>query len=158
MVSDMIPREGNLFSYLVFPNKCLNPKCRSYQIEGGPLDVEGGVVYQEIQCIVCGSHWTDVYNLVDAEQISIYNDHLTEKQSYVVTLKMVSDTLNDSDDRIVFKGWKRGQKATFEVQARSEEEALDEFHNHNAIGCLDDFEISAKLKHEAPEGSCEEII
>jgi predicted Zn-ribbon and HTH transcriptional regulator len=40
------------------------PKCRSDQIEGDSLEVDGTDCTQDILCRSCGFGWTDVYTLV----------------------------------------------------------------------------------------------
>ena len=47
-----------------FGSNC--PKCASEDIEGiGMMEMEGGQVYQEIECNECGLKWYDVYTLTD---------------------------------------------------------------------------------------------
>jgi hypothetical protein len=41
------------------------PYCSAQDIEGGPIEVDGGCAWQEIQCHVCRMMWHDVYQLVD---------------------------------------------------------------------------------------------
>ena len=41
--------------------------CRSGQIEGGSVDVDGNVCTQEVACKECGASWTDVYKLIGYE-------------------------------------------------------------------------------------------
>ncbi len=40
------------------------PACGSFNTSGGPVDVDGGYAFQEIDCLECDSSWTDVYRLV----------------------------------------------------------------------------------------------
>jgi len=40
--------------------------CRANDIEGGPVDIEGGCASQEMNCLKCGSSWHDVYSLSGA--------------------------------------------------------------------------------------------
>jgi len=47
--------------------KC--PFCKSDQIEGGAIDVDGPEAWQKVTCIDCEKVWNDVYKLVDVEEI-----------------------------------------------------------------------------------------
>jgi hypothetical protein len=44
------------------------PFCRSENISGGFVEVDGGSAYQEIGCIDCDKAWVDIYDLVDVEE------------------------------------------------------------------------------------------
>lgn len=37
------------------------PTCKSDQIEGGGLEVEGNTVVQDMSCKNCGADWLDIY-------------------------------------------------------------------------------------------------
>jgi len=39
------------------------PFCRSVQIEGDSLEVEGDAVYQDVKCLECEARWQDEYHL-----------------------------------------------------------------------------------------------
>lgn len=39
------------------------PECRSDQIEGGAIDVDGPTASQSVGCNDCGAEWKDVYHL-----------------------------------------------------------------------------------------------
>lgn len=39
------------------------PYCRSGEIEGGHITIEGGGAWQEVTCTTCGKTWTDSYML-----------------------------------------------------------------------------------------------
>ena len=39
--------------------KC--PKCKQPDITGGPVEIEGGEVTQEVHCECCYFHWTEVW-------------------------------------------------------------------------------------------------
>jgi len=40
------------------------PVCGSDNLVAGPLESEGGLAFQNVDCRGCNSHWTDVYKLV----------------------------------------------------------------------------------------------
>jgi hypothetical protein len=46
---------------------CLNPKCDSGNIEGGDIQMDGMMAWQEITCLDCGVAWDDVYELQSVE-------------------------------------------------------------------------------------------
>ena len=37
--------------------------CRENDIEGGPVDIDGGCASQEMNCLKCGRYWHDLYSL-----------------------------------------------------------------------------------------------
>ena len=40
------------------------PVCRVVnEAEGGPLEVQGSLVYQEMNCLSCGATWADWYKI-----------------------------------------------------------------------------------------------
>ena len=39
------------------------PCCGSHEIEGGSVEVSGGMAFQEITCGKCGAGWDDEYKL-----------------------------------------------------------------------------------------------
>jgi len=58
--------------------------------------------------------------------------------NYRITVTQIADELSDVDDR-------EGNPAgTYDEVARTEDEALDQFHTRIPIGCLDDFEITCE--------------
>jgi len=42
------------------------PFCKSAQIEGDSLEVEGDAVYQDVRCLECEAQWQDEYHLKNA--------------------------------------------------------------------------------------------
>jgi RNase P subunit RPR2 len=46
------------------------PKCKEYGIEGGMLEVDGKVAWQDLTCLECGFSWRDEYTLSNIEVIS----------------------------------------------------------------------------------------
>ena len=42
------------------------PYCKSENIEGGSVDIEGNEAFQEVTCNDCESVWQDVFTLTDA--------------------------------------------------------------------------------------------
>lgn len=40
------------------------PYCESDLLEGGAVEIEGGLAFQEIFCLSCGKTWTDKYKLI----------------------------------------------------------------------------------------------
>jgi hypothetical protein len=57
---------------------------------------------------------------------------------YIITVRQLvaDENLTKNDDRI------DNPSGTYAYEAPSEDDALDEFHNHIAIACLDDFEVT----------------
>lgn len=47
--------------------KC--PNCRSEDIEGGYMQVDGETAWQDIVCNSCGGHWRDLYSLIGFESV-----------------------------------------------------------------------------------------
>ena len=47
--------------YVKNPNRC--PACRSTDIEGGFVDVDGATATQRVRCHECEAEWTDTYHL-----------------------------------------------------------------------------------------------
>ena len=39
------------------------PVCQSTNVEGGPVEIDGGFASQEIWCKTCGASWNDTYTL-----------------------------------------------------------------------------------------------
>ena len=39
------------------------PVCQSTQLEGGSVNIDGGVASQDIWCKTCGASWNDTYTL-----------------------------------------------------------------------------------------------
>ncbi len=46
------------------------PFCRSVQIEGDSLEVEGDAVYQDVRCLECAAAWQDEYHLKNARVLN----------------------------------------------------------------------------------------
>lgn len=44
--------------------QCPAPGCRSEDLEGNEISIDGGVATQEMTCLECGASWMDVYKLV----------------------------------------------------------------------------------------------
>lgn len=59
------PPEGltgdDVLEYLQNAGHC--PFCKSVQIEGDSLEVEGDAVYQDVRCLECDARWQDEYHL-----------------------------------------------------------------------------------------------
>jgi hypothetical protein len=54
----------------------------------------------------------------------------------ITVIQLVADeNLTKNDDRL------DNPSGTYEYDALTEDDALDEFHNHIAIACLDDFRV-----------------
>lgn len=45
------------------------PHCRSWDIEGGVVEIESGTASQEVWCSSCGRAWCDTYELTGYEDI-----------------------------------------------------------------------------------------
>lgn len=52
--------------YLRNSSKC--PKCKSDQIEGGSIEIEGNTAFQNVQCLDCDFDWNDLYTLTGMEE------------------------------------------------------------------------------------------
>lgn len=39
------------------------PSCQSTYIEGGSVNIEGGIATQDVGCTNCDAEWTDTYRL-----------------------------------------------------------------------------------------------
>ncbi len=46
------------------------PYCKSYEIEGGPVEIQEGLAFQEVSCTSCEGAWQDKYTLIDTLKIS----------------------------------------------------------------------------------------
>mgnify|MGYP001565147231 CR=1 FL=1 len=46
-------------------SKC--PFCKSDDIQGDSIEVDGHSVWQEIECMNCQAEWTDIYTLTNME-------------------------------------------------------------------------------------------
>ena len=62
---------------------------------------------------------------------------------WTVTCKQLVDEPSDHDDRAEFNLGLNGVHS-WRCNACNSDEALNQFHEHNAIGGLDDYEITAK--------------
>jgi hypothetical protein len=47
----------------------LCPFCKSWDIEGGPVEIDGRYAWQETTCNECQERWRDVYKLAFVEDI-----------------------------------------------------------------------------------------
>jgi len=45
------------------------PVCENDVFEGGPIDINGGQATQNVHCVTCGSYWTDVYRLIQYDNL-----------------------------------------------------------------------------------------
>ena len=45
------------------------PFCHDEEISGGQWESDAGTCWQNVHCHQCGQEWTDIYNLVDVEEI-----------------------------------------------------------------------------------------
>jgi len=49
-------------------SKC--PKCKSDDIDGGMVDIDGNVALQSVSCNECEAEWTDIYKLADIHEVT----------------------------------------------------------------------------------------
>jgi hypothetical protein len=56
--------------YLKSPNTCISKECRSNDIEGGFVAIEGISAAQQVKCNRCGKEWVDMYKLQRYELLS----------------------------------------------------------------------------------------
>lgn len=54
-------------AYLNEDSANLCPFCRSAEISGGAIDIEGREAWQTVYCGECGQSWQDVYTLSSVE-------------------------------------------------------------------------------------------
>jgi transcription elongation factor Elf1 len=54
-------------AYLKHPGKC--PKCKSEDITGASIEIDGDYAVQEVSCSDCEAEWYDYYKLVNVEEI-----------------------------------------------------------------------------------------
>jgi hypothetical protein len=54
--------------------RCINPDCKSENIEGGGVEVDAGSCFQPVTCNDCGTQWNDAYNLVGIDEVVIGDD------------------------------------------------------------------------------------
>lgn len=45
------------------------PACRTTQITGGTIDIDGTEAFQEVSCNNCGASWNDLYRLVGFDDL-----------------------------------------------------------------------------------------
>lgn len=57
--------QSELKSYLTHPGMC--PRCKRSGLEGGSIEIDGGIAWQEINCLDCALKWNDIYQLTNAE-------------------------------------------------------------------------------------------
>lgn len=67
---------------------------------------------------------------------------------WIVRVRQLVVQLTDPEDKITLPAGARGfgSCSFYEVPGKTRSQALEWFHEHIAIGCLDDFEILAKRK------------
>lgn len=58
--------------------RCINPKCRSYNIESMMENINDGGAHQNISCSDCESTWTDLYTLTDVFNVKITGKEITD--------------------------------------------------------------------------------
>lgn len=51
--------------------RCINPKCKSYDIAGGFVSTNEGSAQQDMNCNKCQTTWTDHYFLHSVTNIEI---------------------------------------------------------------------------------------
>lgn len=52
------------------------PYCESPDIEGGPVEIEGGSAWQQCHCLDCNATWNDVYTLATVEAVTEPRDDI----------------------------------------------------------------------------------
>jgi len=52
-----------------FENSHRCPYCSSTSIQAEWMEIDGSVAQQDIYCESCYKYWTDVYRLVDVEEV-----------------------------------------------------------------------------------------
>jgi len=62
MVKKLTPEQKKAY---IEGKSCHCPFCKSEDIEGGHMEVDGTGAWQEVECNSCGATWQDVYKLVD---------------------------------------------------------------------------------------------
>lgn len=50
-------------AYIKSPNKCPLKECRSDDITGSSVEIDGAFATQEVTCNECGAEWEDTYQL-----------------------------------------------------------------------------------------------
>ena len=53
--------------YLKNSGKC--PYCKSDQIEGGSIEIDGETAWQTVSCLNCDKKWNDIYRLANVEEV-----------------------------------------------------------------------------------------
>lgn len=48
---------------------CMN--CRSGNISAGRFEVDGGEVWQTMECYDCRAHWNDIYRLIGVDNVEV---------------------------------------------------------------------------------------
>lgn len=46
-------------------NRC--PHCDSGDLNGGPVEIDGNIAWQEVTCIDCDEAWIDLYKLFNVQ-------------------------------------------------------------------------------------------
>lgn len=59
------------------PNLCPNMDCRSFDVTGNSIEIEGRLASQEVSCSSCHCVWYDTYSIASYEVI----EQPTEKAS-----------------------------------------------------------------------------
>ena len=54
-------------------DRCVNPECRSIDLEKGEHMDTGDAVWRDIECLDCGSTWSECTRLVDVSDVNIVN-------------------------------------------------------------------------------------
>ena len=60
------PADPKVAAYLA-ENGTVCPHCRSREITGGSVDINGNQAFQSVTCGDCHAEWTDVYRLDNVE-------------------------------------------------------------------------------------------
>jgi hypothetical protein len=47
------------------------PNCGSTQFEGGPVEIDEGIAWQEIGCSNCPATWNDIYALIGYADLEV---------------------------------------------------------------------------------------
>ena len=45
------------------------PRCNDRDIEGGSVEIDGPIAWQNINCVACGLEWTDQYELTAIDNV-----------------------------------------------------------------------------------------
>jgi transposase-like protein len=50
---------------------CRCPICGNSDVEGGGVEIDAGIAWQEVSCHACGAEWTDQYELVGYNKVEM---------------------------------------------------------------------------------------